>query len=306
MTRPHELDVVVVGSINADLVIGVDRMPSTGETVLGDDLAVHPGGKGANQAVAAARLGGSVAMVGAVGSDAHGELLLGSLRRAAVDTERVRRVDRPTGVALITVGRDGDNSIVVSPGANATVSAAEAEAAVPVLRRAAVCCLQCELAAATVETAARTAYAAGTRVVLNLAPPAALPADVLAIADPLVVNEHEAAYLLGGSGGRRGGDPAVTRALRTLGPASVVLTLGAGGALVDDGAGDAVPLPAPAVSAVDATGAGDAFTGALALRLARGAGLADAAAYAVRVASLSVQRPGAQGSFPAADEVGDG
>lgn len=303
MTGPDVLDLVVVGSVNADLVIGVDRPAGVGETVLGDDLAVHPGGKGANQAVAAARLGGSVAMVGAVGADAHGELLLGSLRGAGVDTGRVRRGDRPTGVALITVYRDGDNSIVVSPGANATVSAGDVEAAASLLDRAAVCCLQCELDSGTVESAARAAYRAGSRVVLNLAPPVPLSGDALAAADPLVVNEHESRFLLGSFGGHSGTDPLDTAALRALGPRSVVLTLGAGGAIVDDGSGGTGRIPAPAARAVDTTGAGDAFTGAVALRLARGADLAAAAAYAVRVASLSVGRAGAQGSFPTAEEV---
>lgn len=300
---PGGLDVTVVGSINADLVIRVPRPAAVGETILGEDLAVHPGGKGANQAVAVARLGGSVGLVGAVGSDAHGALLLDSLRGAGVRTDRVRRLGRPTGVALITVYRDGDNSIVVSPGANAAVTADDVAEAAELLGRAAVCCLQCELDGGTVAAAAREARGAGTRVVLNLAPPALLPADVLALADPLVVNEHEARYLLGAVGRRSGDAPPDTRSLRALGPASVVLTLGAAGALVDDGDGDPVRLPAPRVRAVDTTGAGDAFTGALALRLARGARLADAAGYAVRVASASVRHPGAQGSFPTAEEV---
>jgi ribokinase len=286
------LDVVVVGSINADLVVRVDRRPAAGETVLGGELAVHPGGKGANQAVAAARLGARVLMIGAVGRDGYGALLLDSLRATGVDGAGVGRVDVPTGVALIVVDRAGENSIVVAPGANATVSPDVIAAHRGELGRAAVCVLQCELPSAAVEAAAREAAAQGTRVVLNLAPPLALSPGVLALCDPLVLNEHEAAQVLG-----TGLDAGATTELLGRGPRSVVLTLGARGAIVDDGTGP-IAVPAPRVRVADTTGAGDAFTGALAYRLAHGDALADAARLAARVGALTVTREGAQTSFP--------
>jgi ribokinase len=297
MSPERAFDVVVVGSINADLVVRVDRRPGAGETVMGGELAVHPGGKGANQAVAAARLGARVLMIGAVGHDGYGELLLDSLGASDVDAAGVARVDLPTGVALIVVDRAGENSIVVAPGANATVSPDVIAAHRGELGRAAVCVLQCELAAAAVEAAAGEAAAQGTRVVLNLAPPLALSPGVLALCDPLVLNEHEAAQVLG-----TGVGPGATTALLGRGPRSVVLTLGSRGALVDDGAGP-VAVAAPRVRVADTTGAGDAFTGALAYRLAHGDALADAARLAARVAALTVTRNGAQSSFPEWAEV---
>jgi ribokinase len=297
MAAEQPYDVVVVGSVNADLVVRVDRRPAAGETVLGGDLAVHPGGKGANQAVAAARLGARVRMIGAVGPDAHGELLRDSLHAAGVDATGVGRADPPTGVALVVVDQAGENSIVVSPGANAAVSPDVVRARTDELAGAAVCVLQCELAPQTVETAAREAARHGTRVLLNLAPPTTLSPDVLALCDPLVLNEHEAAQVAGTN--------LASDAMNTLlsrGARSVVLTLGARGAIIDDGAGP-VAVPAPRVPVVDTTGAGDAFIGALAHRLARRDTLAEAARVAVRVGALTVTRAGAQSSFPNWEEV---
>jgi ribokinase len=297
MPPERPFDVAVVGSLNADLVVRVDRRPAAGETVLGGDLSVHPGGKGANQAVAAARLGARVLMIGAVGRDAYGDLLLESLRAAGVRAEAVRRADRPTGVALIVVDRAGENSIVVAPGANAAVGPEAIRDHGDDLARAAVCVLQCELAATTVDAAAREAARRGTRVLLNLAPPAPVAPEVLALCDPLVLNEHEATHVVGTD---LGAD--ATRALLSCGPRSVVLTLGSRGAVVDDGTGP-IPVPAPRVPVVDTTGAGDAFIGALAHRLARGDSLSEAARLAVRAGALAVTRAGAQSSFPDTDEL---
>ncbi|MQA94000.1 MAG: ribokinase [Streptosporangiales bacterium] len=298
--RRHE--VVVVGSLNADLVVRVSDRPGAGETVLGSDLATYPGGKGANQAVAAGRVGGSVAMVGRVGADGHGRLLRGSLGDAGVDAAHVLDTDRPTGVAMIIVDGSGDNSIVVSPGANGALTPDDVAAAGPVIARASVLCLQLEIPFDTLGAAARAAAEAGTRVVLNLAPAAAIPEETLKLCDPLVVNEHEAAFLLG-TGVDAVADPdGAAAALRELGPRSVVITLGATGAYVADDT-ETASLPAPSVTAVDTTGAGDAFVGALAVRLARGDGLATAAAYAVKVGAAVVQREGAQSSFPTPAEV---
>lgn len=297
MTRRY--DVVVVGSANADLVVGVERRPAAGETVLGSDLAVHPGGKGGNQAVAAARLGSTVALVGRVGDDAHGRFLLDAQRAAGVDTRAVRVGGAPTGVALIVVGPRGDNSIVVSPGANALLSAQDVRASRDLLSAARVVSLQLEIPLETVAEAVAVA-APGTRVMLNASPSAPLPAPVLAACDPLVLNEHEALEMLGGA--TEDTPEAWCTALLERGPRSVVVTLGARGAVAADPSG-VVRVPGIPVVAVDTTGAGDAFTGALASRLARGDTLAQAVGFAVRVGAAAVTRAGAQDSFPTAEQV---
>lgn len=298
---PARYDLLVVGSANADLVVGVDRRPAPGETVLGSDLAVHPGGKGANQAVAAARLGARTALLARVGDDAHGRLLLESQRSAGVDTTGVLVGGAPTGVALITVDPSGDNSIVVSPGANARLTPGDIRAARPLLRAARVVSVQLEIPLDTVAETARV-MPSGTRLVLNPSPPAPLPAEVLAACDPLVLNEHEARSILGPHAGTT--PESWARALTALGPRSVVITLGAGGALTaDTRTGDHVRVPSPAVDAVDTTGAGDAFTAALAWRLGLGEELPEAASFAVRVGAAAVTKEGAQASFPTADEV---
>lgn len=298
---PSRYDLLVVGSANADLVVGVDRRPGPGETVLGSDLVVHPGGKGANQAVAAARLGARTALLARVGDDAHGLLLRDSQREAGVDTGGVLVGGAPTGVALITVDPSGDNSIVVSPGANARLTPEDIQGAGALIAAARVVSVQLEIPLDTVAATARS-LRPGTRLVLNPSPPAPLPDEVLTACDPLVVNEHEARFILGASAG--GTPEAWAQGLTALGPRSVVITLGAEGALVADTRGDgAVHVPSPRVDAVDTTGAGDAFTAALAWRLGLGEGLAEAAAFAVRVGAAAVTKEGAQASFPTAEEV---
>ncbi|RLK60230.1 ribokinase [Actinokineospora cianjurensis] len=268
---------VVVGSANADLVVAVARRPAAGETVLGGDTRVAPGGKGANTAVAAARLGAAVRFIGAVGRDAYGDLLLGSLTEAGVDVGGVRRVDRPTGVAAIAVTPDGENSIIVSPGANGALLPEDVR-----LGGARVVVASLEVPLPVVEHAVLAAEQAGIRAVVNLSPVAVLSPDVFAVLDPLVVNEHEAAGL---------GD------LLALGVRSAVVTRGALGADVVTAEGTTT-VPAPKIDVVDTTGAGDAFTGALAVGLANGERLVDAVRAAVKVASLSVTLPGAQPSYP--------
>ncbi|WP_432026940.1 ribokinase [Streptomyces sp. 1222.5] len=296
----YDYDLLVVGSANADLVIGVERRPAAGETVLGGDLAVHPGGKGANQAVAAGRLGARTALLARVGDDGHGRLLLDSLRAAGVDTAGVLVGGAPTGVALITVDPSGDNSIVVSPGANSRLVPADARAAVPLLHASRVVSAQLEIPLETVVEVVRN-LAPGSRFVLNPSPPRPLPAEVLAACDPLIVNEHEARVLLGDTCVSE--DPEDwARRLLAEGPRSVVVTLGADGALVCDGSG-VRRVPSVKVDAVDTTGAGDAFTAALAWRLGAGAPPAEAAAYAARVGAAAVTRRGAQESYPTAAEV---
>jgi ribokinase len=286
-------DVVVAGSVNVDLVVRVDRRPAAGETVLGSDLATHPGGKGANQAVAAARLGGRVAFLGRAGTDGHGDLVRDTLRRDGVDIEYLITTPGPNGVALITVDPSGDNSIIVAPGANARVTERDVAAARPLFAAASVVSLQLEIPQDAVLAAARIAAEEGARVVFNLSPAAAVPDELIALCDPLVVNEHEAEFL---------GD-ARPAGLLARGARSVVITRGADGAVVADADG-VTEVPSPRADVVDTTGAGDAFTGALCLRLARGDDLTTAARLAARVGAAAVRKAGAQSSFPTLDELG--
>ncbi|MGW3723911.1 ribokinase [Streptomyces sp. NPDC000851] len=296
----YDYDLLVVGSANADLVIEVERRPAAGETVLGSDLAVHPGGKGANQAVAAARLGARTALLARVGDDAHGRLLLDSQRAAGVDTVGVLVGGAPTGVALITVDPSGDNSIVVSPGANGKLTPEDVRAAGSLFHASRVVSAQLEIPLETVVEAVRS-MGPDSRFVLNPSPPRPLPQEVLAACDPLILNEHEAKVILGDA--LVGDDPADwARILLARGPRSVVVTLGAEGSLVASAEG-VTRVPSMKVDAVDTTGAGDAFTAALAWKLGAGASLAEAAAYAARVGAAAVTKQGAQESFPTAEEV---
>jgi ribokinase len=282
--------IALVGSINLDVVVGVERHPVPGETVVGGDRRELPGGKGANQAVAAARLGATVHFVGRVGDDDAGRRLRDGLAAEGVDVTHVRvDPDAPTGMALIAVDGAGENTIVVSPGANARVGAADVEAARDVLAGAAVTLVQHEVPEDAV--AAAIAGAGGT-VVLNPAParPIAAPVDVLA------PNRGELEALAG-----RAGDP--IDLARTLDAArAVVVTLGSEGAAVIEGS-RVERIPAPRVDAVDTTGAGDAFCGALAQALDAGADLVEAARWAVRAAAASVTKPGAQGGLPRAADL---
>jgi ribokinase len=286
-------EVAVVGSLNLDLVVRVARLPGPGETVSGDDVFRNPGGKGANQAVAAARLGRRVAMVGRVGDDDAGRELLGSLEADAVDTSQVRVVAGvPSGIALITVGEDGENQIVVSPGANARLTGDDVGQAGAALAAATVTLLQLEVPLEAVAAAAR---AAGGTVVLNPAPVRDLPEELLADVDVLVPNRVELAQLAGGAEPETVAE--ATRLAGRLPARAVVVTLGADGCLVIVG-GDTTHVPAVPVRAVDTTAAGDAFCGGLADALAGGATLEDAARRAVRVAAAACLRPGAQASLP--------
>ncbi|MGY1706754.1 ribokinase [Geodermatophilus sp. SYSU D00697] len=295
------MSVTVVGSLNEDVLVRVDRLPGRGETVVGRGTVLAPGGKGANQAAAAGRLAGAgrAAMVGRVGEDPAGDRQLAALTGAGVDVGHVRRTPgAPTGTATIPVEEgSGENLIVVVPGANAELRPGDVD--VPPVRRAAVVLLQLEVPVAAVTAAA--AAATGT-VVLTPAPPRPLPADLLSRVDVLVPNEHELLQLTGAGPGDR--TPADLAALaRGLGTATVVVTLGARGALLVTGAGPALLQPPPPVRAVDTTGAGDCFCGALAVALAAGATPADAVADAVTAAALSTTARGARGALPGPAEV---
>jgi ribokinase len=297
------VDVFVTGSINQDFVLSVERRPAPGETVTDARLATHNGGKGANQAAAAALLGASVAFLGRVGDDGFGGPLVRSLADKGVDTGVVREApDSSTGAAFITVTPDGENAITVAPGANRRLTAEDVDEASESIGDAKVLVAQMEIPPEVVLRAVEVAAASGTRVLVNLAPPFEVPRALLEKLDPLVINEHEAAFLLGERvDGVDGALDAAPRLL-ALGPGSVVVTLGEDGAVFSDGE-SAQHLTAPKVEVVDTTGAGDAFVGALAARLAADVPLRDAVAYAVRAGAAAVTEAGAQGALPTSDVV---
>lgn len=294
-------NIVVVGSINADVTVNVARHPSPGETLLGRGNPVTAGGKGANQAVAAALLGADVTLVGAVGRDANASPATALLTRSGVDLTRVAETDEVTGMAMITVADDAENTIVVVPGANATVTAEYVRGHADAIAAADVVLLQGEIPA---DGFAEAVELARGRVVVNLAPVIEVAADALLRADPIMANEHEAGLILAQLGAEIAStEPTdLAAALIDAGFASVVLTLGAAGALVAT-AEAAEPIPTPTVTAVDSTGAGDAFAGAFVHRLAEGDSLVDAATFAARVGAFAVTRPGAQASYPSAGDA---
>lgn len=280
----RDFDVVVVGSTNLDIVATAPVLPRPGETVLGHGYAEHPGGKGLNQAVAAARAGARTAFVSAVGTDAAADTLLDVMRREGIDTTGVvRHPDLPTGRAVIGVADDGENSIIVISGANGAVR-------VVTLPTAAVVLAQLEVPVDTVRAAFAAARAMGATTVLNPAPARDLDNGLLQLCDVVVPNEHEV-ELLGGVGH-----------LIALGAETVVVTQGRDGALVSSASATTAVAPFR-VQPVDTTGAGDTFCGSLAARLALGDALADALRYASAAAALSTTRSGAVPSIPSATEV---
>jgi len=290
VARPR---VIVVGSINTDLVVVGEHLPAPGETVSGGRFSQHGGGKGANAAVAAARLGAHVSMVGAVGRDPFGDEALELLRGEGVDTGWVARADAPTGVALITVDAAGENQIAVASGANAELGAEAVERAV----RAAGPGVVLTNHEIPLEARLAAARAASGPVVLNPAPAREIPDELYALGPILTPNAGEAAELTGEQ------DPeAAARALAERTGAAVLVTLGAQGVLVLDG-DRAERAPAPQVTPIDTTGAGDTFNGALAVALAEGRELRDAVTFAVAAAALSTRAEGAREGMPRRGEV---
>ena len=290
ITRP----VVVVGSINADLLCTLDAVPAPGETVLATDLHRAGGGKGANQAVAVARFGGRVRMVGRVGDDDAGAGLIRDLAEAGVDTtDVVRLAGVPSGTAIVMITPDGQNHIVVVSGANAALTPGDIRAHRDRLAEAALVVTQLEIPLETVAAVIDVCADAGVPTLLNLAPAAALPANVLERVDTLVVNEHEARFLIGTDVEPGDAPGAAVRRLRAKGPRRVALTLGAAGAAwcEDERVGH---VPAPAVAVVDTTGAGDAFVGALAASMADGDAFEAAVHRAVLAGSEATTVAGAR------------
>ena len=297
--------IVVVGSLNMDLVGVAQRIPSPGETILGREFFQAAGGKGANQAYAASRLGGSTSMLGRVGNDDYGRLLKASLEAAGCDAHQVKSAPGPSGVALILVSETGQNSILVAPGANALYAPADFEQDADALLGAGLLLLQLETPIETVMAAASAGRRVGARVILDPAPaPDSLPAELCRNVDILTPNEVEAARLAGSASEQLSLEDAEAIAARLLstGVGAVIIKLGPQGCLLADGQA-MTRIPAPAVDAVDTTAAGDVFNGALAVALAEQAGLADACRFAVHAAAASVTRIGAQPSMPLRDEV---
>ncbi|MCX5225612.1 ribokinase [Streptomyces sp. NPDC006553] len=288
--------IVVLGSTNMDLVAYVPRAPALGETVTGRAFRTIPGGKGANQAVAAARAGGEVSMIGAVGADDFGTRLRAGLEHCSVDTDLLRTAEGPSGTAHIVVDDEGGNAIVVVPGANGTVTSLD-HGDEALIGTADVLLLQLELPLSVVVEGAATARRLGVRTVLTPAPAQPLPPELLATIDLLVPNEHEAAALTGLADPRE----AALALLRDV--PEVVVTLGAAGSLYAVRGADPVTVPAPRVRAVDTTAAGDTFVGALVVALGEGRPAPEALAWAGTAAALSVQREGASTSMPYRTEI---
>lgn len=290
--------IVDVGSINMDLVVRSPHLPAPGETILGSSFATFPGGKGANQAVAAARLGGQVAMIGRVGADGFGEELLAGMARDGIDTRAIQRdPDAPTGVALITVDEKAENTIIVVSGANWHVSPEEVAAHEDLFDGAAILMLQLETPVEASRKAVELAHKHGMKVVLNPAPARDLDADFLRQIDYLTPNEGELLRLTGESDFQ-----AAIRKACAIGVGALVVTMGEQGALLVDESGQH-PVPAFKVIPVDTVAAGDGFVGAFTVALSEGKTALEAVRWACAAAAISVTRKGAQPSLPARAEV---
>lgn len=298
MKRPF---IVVIGSINTDVILPVARLPRPGETLTGGDAVVVPGGKGANQAVAAARLGADVAMVGRVGTDDFGQRLRASLAKDGVDIRHVRRTPGASGTATILLQAGGENSIVLSPGANAKVTPADVDAALPLIRRADAVLLQLEIPLATVRHALKACRRLNVMSVLDPGPaPTGKAPAWLFTADILSPNEEEAAALLGR---RHRSADATAAALIAAGASNVVLKLGRRGSAHADATGVQLKSPGFPVDTIDTTAAGDAFTAALAVGRANGLAWSETLRFANATGALACTKLGAQPSLPKRRDV---
>jgi ribokinase len=295
--------VVVVGSTNTDMILRVPRIPAPGETVLGHDFRITAGGKGANQAVAAARAGGTVVFITALGTDDLGERAIANLVREGIDVDLIRRVPvAPSGVALILVDDTGENSIAVAPGANSELRPEDVDPMAQILEAGDVILLQLEIPLATVEAVSRLAMKQDARLILNPAPAQPLPDSLLAAVSLLTPNELELEQLTGRSSSE---ETALARAAATLherGVRDVLVTLGARGVFAS-GDGGSELVPGFRVQAVDTTAAGDVFNGALGVAFVEGRSSRDAVRFASAAAALSVTRIGAQTSAPWRAEI---
>lgn len=295
--------IVVLGSSNTDMIIRLDRLPQPGETILGGQFATAAGGKGANQAVGAARAGGEVTFIARVGQDMFADEALGGFQRDGINVEFIQRDPvAPSGVALIFVAKDGENCIAVASGANARLSPADVKKAKAAITKATALVMQLETPLKTVQAAAGLATRAGVRVFLNPAPAQELPDDLLKLVSILTPNETEAELLTGIKVADEAGAADATDRLLAKGVETVILTLGARGAFV--ATKDRKQLvPGFKVTAVDTVAAGDIFNGALAVALGEGRALLDATRFANAAAAISITRSGAQPSAPIRREI---
>jgi ribokinase len=293
MSEEHKKPIVVVGSLNMDLVVRTPRHPKVGETLIGSGFGTYPGGKGANQAVAAARLGAPVRMIGRVGADAFGDALLATVARDGVDTRYIKKdSESPSGVALIAVDDAGANTIIVASGANMRLTAEDVSAAEAAFEGAGALLLQLESPLPAIERAIELAHKHRVQVILNPAPARTLEAKLLQSVDYLIPNETESQLLVEAESV----GAAVTR-LKELGIPNLIVTLGGDGLLVESHA-ISQHIPAYRVKAVDTVAAGDAFVGGFAVALSEGLSIMDAATFGNAAAAIAVTRPGAQPSLP--------
>lgn len=288
--------ILVIGSSNTDMTIKSERLPAPGETILGGKFLMGAGGKGANQAVAARRLGGDVTFVCKVGRDIFGDNAIKGYEKEGIDTSHILRSDAPSGVALILVDAKAENSIAVAPGANGDLTPEDIRNLRGVIAEASYLILQLEVPVETVLEAARIAHEAGVYVILNPAPACPLPEELFKYLSLITPNQTETALMTGVETDEASLDKAVA-ALRAKGVKDVIITLGSRGSLVCTG-GKNEFVPACKVKAVDTTAAGDTFCGALCVALSEGKSLTDAAAFATKASALAVQKMGAQDSIP--------
>lgn len=296
--------ILVVGSLNMDMVANVDHIPVVGETILTNSLTLIPGGKGANQAYAAGRLGADVTMLGAVGSDSYADMLMASLKSAGVEVESIlRKEDTSTGVAMIAVNAEGDNSIIVISGANTVLTPEDIETKMEILKESDIVILQLEIPLETVLYTAKMAKSFGKMVILDPAPvPKEFPEELYQYVDIIKPNETELSMLTGLSSTEDDIENGA-RELKNRGVRDVMVTLGDKGVYIDSEECGAYLVPGHKVNAVDTTAAGDTFTAALAIMLAQGKNIKEAAEFANYVSSIVVTRKGAQSSIPTLEEV---
>lgn len=293
--------ILVIGSSNTDMTVRSATLPKPGETVLGGDFRMGPGGKGANQAVAARLLGGEVTFVCKLGRDMFGEGASKHYESCGLDTSKILWSDKPSGVALITVDSKAENSIVVASGANADMTVSDIDSVADIIKSSGILLLQLEIPMDAVVHAAEIAYNAGVQVVLNPAPAAALPAELLKCVSILIPNETEASAISGIDINNFETAAAAAERLKGMGVREVIITMGSRGSVVCDG--DCTFVPAVKVNAVDTTAAGDTFCGGVCVALSEGKALSEAVKFATAASSIAVQRPGAQDSVPNRCEV---
>ncbi len=289
--------ILVVGSSNTDMTVKTRHIPKPGETVLGGDFTMGPGGKGANQAVAAARLGGDVEFICKVGHDLFAQNAIEHYKSEGLHTGGILYSDQPSGVALISVDFNGENCIVVASGANGDFCAADIEACRSSLESCSILLLQLEIPVSAVALAAEIAHKAGAMVVLNPAPSAALPEEIFRNIDLFIPNETELSDFSGIQVTDTASALRAAQAMQGKGVGKLIVTMGSRGALICEGDSPVV-VPAQKVRAVDTTAAGDTFCGALCVAISEGGSLQEATAFATRAAALTVQKMGAQNSIP--------